>query len=715
VLRIPAFLIAFSLCGAALAQGGVTVLRGPGEAKPDPGVSRTPPGSAAPTTTTGPRTATPPGSLALPQPLGRGDSGLAPPPDSGPIAQALGGAKPLTAAEAAAFKASLTALDLKDYAAARANVANFPQPLLHRYVEWSVLRVAPRSDAEFGAIWKFLRENPDWPEPEVLRRQAEDRIPATMAAAEVWRYFQAFPPLTSQGLIRRLEVAEVTNPAELAKLAGESWRTGTFREADQSLFLQRWSQHLNPADEVARFDRLMRENRLDVATNLTSRLPPAERAVAAARLAMAQRAPDTEAILRGVPAPRLAEAQLRLERARWLRRGGNLDEAKAIFLAPPPTQSEEWWTERHQLARDLLAAKRPADAYAVAVPHGQTRGVAFAEAEFLAGWIALRHLKRAEDAVRHFQKLHVGVATDISKSRAAYWLGRAHETAGRAREGQDWYRRAAAAGHTYYGQLAARRLPGGAARLPGDPTVNDSERQSLGARELAQVARHLAQAGDSERTRPFLLRLARLVQTPGETALLAQLAVELRRPDIGVSIARRAVENGITLFDASFPVVETGPTGSIERALVLGLMRQESAFHSGAISSAGARGLMQLMPATAREVAGRLGQPYSQERLTADPVYNVALGSQYMAEMLNRFGGSYELSLAAYNAGPSRVARWLETIGDPRGGTIDMVDWIEMIPFRETRNYVQRVMEGVGVYRDRLNGPFRAVPPATGR
>jgi soluble lytic murein transglycosylase len=245
--------------------------------------------------------------------------------------------------------------------------------------------------------------------------------------------------------------------------------------------------------------------------------------------------------------------------------------------------------------------------------------------------------------------------------------------------------------------------------------ASDADRQALGGRELVAVARYIGQAGDAERTRPFLLRLARMVSGPGETLLLSHLATELKRPDIALVIARRATENGVTLFEASFPVVELGSTGAIERALALAVTRQESAFNAGAVSASGALGLMQLMPGTARDVAGRIGVPFIQDKLTRDPAYNVNLGSQYLAEMLQRFGGSYELALAAYNAGPNRVARWLDSIGDPRAGKIDMVDWIEMIPFRETRNYVQRIMEGVGVYRDRLNGPFRAVPPAMGR
>jgi soluble lytic murein transglycosylase len=206
-----------------------------------------------------------------------------------------------------------------------------------------------------------------------------------------------------------------------------------------------------------------------------------------------------------------------------------------------------------------------------------------------------------------------------------------------------------------------------------------------------------------------------MVKDPGETLLLAHLASALKRPDVALVIARRATESGVTLFDASFPVIDLGSTGSVERALALAVTRQESGFNAAAISSSGALGLMQLLPGTARDVAKKLSLPFIQGKLTSDPQYNVALGSQYLSEMLQRFGGSYEIALAAYNAGPNRVARWLDTMGDPRSGKIDMVDWIEMIPLRETRNYVQRIMEGVGVYRDRLSGPFTLQQPGMGR
>jgi len=722
----PPLILAVALLAAAPAlaqQGGVTILRGqsdqPPAGAPDTGVRRVPvqPNGAARPAPFAANPAAKPAQTPS-QPIVQ-NGGTVPEAGAGDVAQALQSAKPLSPGEAAALASAGKAVDEGRWADARAAVANFRNTLLDRYVAWAILRIAPKTEADFAATWRFLREQPDWPEPEVLRRQAEDRISAETPPVEIVRYFTAFPPLTSTGHMRRLEAAQTATPNDVAKFARDTWQNATLRNADETDFLNRFGHLLTPQDHVARFDRLMREGRPQVARELLSRLPPDYQPVANARLAMATRAADAPTVLRGVPAARLNEPAIKLERAQWLRRTGKLDEARTVLVGPPANQAANqvnaWWNERNLVARDLLAAGKPSDAYSVVVGHGMSKGAAFAEAEFLAGWIALRHLRKPADALKHFQTLHDGVTTDISRSRGAYWLARTHEAAGRSKEATDWYTRAAGYGQTFYGQLAARKVPNAGSRLPVDPVASESDRKSLGSRELVTMARYLGQAGVYERARPFLLQLARTVTAPGETALLAQLAVELKRPDVGLTIARRATLNGVTLFDTAFPVVDLGATGSIERALALAVTRQESAFNAAAVSSSGALGLMQLLPGTARDVAGRVGVPFIQEKLTRDPAYNVQLGSQYLAEMLQRFGGSYEIALAAYNAGPNRVARWLESVGDPRAGRIDMVDWIEMIPFRETRDYVQRIMEGVVVYRDRLNGPFKTVAPALGR
>ena len=633
---------------------------------------------------------------------------------STPPAQAVA-ATPLSPAEIAAFSTALKAIDDSRWADARAAVANFRNTLLDRYVAWSILRAAPRTEASFATTWRFLREQPDWPEPEVLRRQAEERIGPETPATEVVRYFTAFPPLTSTGHMRRLEAAGTAAPNDVARFARDTWQNATLRSSDENDFLNRYAQFLTGPDQVARFDRILREGRHPVARDLVPKLPPDYLPVANARLAMATRAADAATLVRALAPARLNDPTLRFERMQWIRRTGTLDEAKAALAGPIPNQNDAWWNERNLVVRALLDADRPADAYAVAVGHGLTKGVSFAEAEFLAGWIALRQLKKPAVALKHFSTLYDGVSTGISKSRGAYWLARTYEAANQTKDANDWYGHAAGHGQTFYGQLAAKKLQGVSPKFPVDPVPTAADKQALAGRELAAMARYLGQVEEYDRARPFLLRLARSVTSPGEVALLAQLALDLKRPDVGLTVARRGAENGVVLFDAAFPIVDLGSTGSIERALALALAKQESSFNAGAVSTSNALGLMQLLPTTARDVAGRLKVPFIESKLTRDPAYNVQLGSQYLAEMLQRFGGSYELALAAYNAGPNRVARWIEAGGDPRTARVDMVDWIEMMPFRETRNYVQRIMESLNVYRDRLNGQFRSVPPATGR
>ena len=696
-------------------EGGVTVFRG------GPSRETAPPSAPGAAPPAGPRVITTQPNLGAGPPPGAIPGGPLKPidrtttmaPRSRPdaVAQLVSQARPLPDETAAGFAAILKALDETRLTDAREHARAMGNALIAKYVEWSILR-HPRSTDSFAAAAAFLRANPDWPDTAPIRRQAEDRLGGDTPPAEALAYFKAFPPLTSAGTMRRLEAAEAAAPNEVAALARESWHNATFRPQDEMAFLARYGAHLRPADHFARFDRLMREGRDKVARELLPRLSPADKAVAEARLALATRAPEVAIALRAVPSDRQTDGRLMLDRLRWLRRTGDQAGARQLLLSLPASvrQNREWWNERQLLVRDSLQAGRAEEAYKLVVGHGLTRGAAFAEAEFLAGWIALRWLKRPGDAVKHFKTLDDGVSTPISKSRAAYWLGRAHEAAKQPLEAASAYERAAQYGQTYYGQLAAKRLPNRAPMMPSDPEATPAERDGIEKREIVTLARWLAQAGDDDRARPFLLRVGRIAQTAGELALSAAFAIDAGRPDVAVSISRRAVESGVALYETAFPVVDMGGTGSIERALVLGLTRQESGFQTGVSSPAGALGLMQLMPDTARAMANKTKQAYDPARLTSDPAYNVSLGTQYLADMLEKFGGSYELALSAYNAGPGRTARWLDSIGDPRSGAIDMVDWIELIPFRETRNYVQRVMEAVVVYRDRLNGPFRAVP-----
>jgi soluble lytic murein transglycosylase len=327
------------------------------------------------------------------------------------------------------------------------------------------------------------------------------------------------------------------------------------------------------------------------------------------------------------------------------------------------------------------------------------------QAEFLAGWLALRFLDRPEDASRHFRALYENVSTPISLSRGAYWAGRAAEALRRPEEAAQWYGLAAQHVTTFYGQLAAERLsPGGLLVMPAEPEPDAETAAAFAGRELVRIARMLNRISpEGDREGPFVRRLGLDAATAEEHVLTSRLALDLARPDLAVWAGKQGVQNAV-IAAAGYPVIDMPRSGNPDPALVHALIRQESTFDRRAVSPAGARGLMQLMPGTAQEVARKLGITHSNVRLTDDPEYNVTLGSWYIQNLLERFNGSYVLAIAAYNAGPARVQGWLRQFGDPRAEGIDPVDWIELIPIYETRNYVQRVLEGMYVYRARLNG-----------
>jgi soluble lytic murein transglycosylase len=344
-------------------------------------------------------------------------------------------------------------------------------------------------------------------------------------------------------------------------------------------------------------------------------------------------------------------------------------------------------------------------AYQTAAEHGLEGGSAYVDAEFLAGWIALRFLDDRETALLHFLRLHDWATHPMSRARAAYWAGRTYEVLGdpKARE---WYTRSARYSTTYYGQMAAARLGAPAWPLPDDPRPTAEDLARFDGRDAVAAARLLLALGEDDLLRSFFIRLNDIVESPGERALVAQLAIEAGREDLAVVVARRSERDGVVLVESGWPLPSYAPPAEIrpEKPLVLALIRQESGFMPDVQSPVGARGLMQLMPATATQVARRLGVPFAPARLD-DPGYNIQLGTAYLSGLIDRFGGSYVLALASYNAGPGRAARWIRENGDPRDPGVDPIDWVEMISIPETRNYVQRVMESVAVYRRRLGLP----------
>ena len=379
-----------------------------------------------------------------------------------------------------------------------------------------------------------------------------------------------------------------------------------------------------------------------------------------------------------------------------------IDAAVAILQANPgdPVRPAAWWHERQIIARRLLAGGNADLAYRLAEQHGAIEGGAYSEAEFLLGYIALRYKKDPALAFDHFAHILTRADTPYAKSRAGYWGGRAAEVEAKSDLARKWY--AAGAEHmaTFYGQLAAHQLGDDAPPHPvPEPVPSAAERSAFDGSDLVRATRVFFALGDRQHSKIFLLHLADDAKTPTEFAMLAALAEQNGRIDLAIAVAKRAIAAGTPLMIHGYPITALPGGGNTERALLFAIVRQESAFEPDAVSSAGARGLMQLMPATASSMAGKMQLPFSAARLTMDGLYNLTLGRGYLEQLIDDFGGSYALAIAAYNAGPGRVRQWLGEYGDPRGGKIDMVDWIETIPIDETRLYVQRVLENLQVYR----------------
>lgn len=578
-------------------------------------------------------------------------------------------------------------------------------PLANKILHWLELQ-QPRSGAAFEDVAAFIDANAEWPGQDLLIRRAEEALVDRTEDSLVLAWFAGRAPATVDGAMRYAEALFRSGErAKAIQLVRDTWATGVFGEKQEAQFLARYGQHLSLDHHAARIDRLIWEGRHGDARRILGKVDAGRRAVAEARIRLATMSGGVDAAVNRVPAHLQNDPGLVFERARWRRRKGQTDGALELLKTPMrnPGRPEIWWPEREFHIRRLVGAGRMGEAYRLARDHAMTGGASFSEAEFLAGWIALRFLNDGRGALRHFTKLYDAARFPVTQARGAYWAGRAAEAVGDRATARKWFETAARFAVTYYGQRAQARLPAEARpEIPRTPEATANERRAFERSELTRAARLLSELGQDERVKPFVIRHVQLAKTPGKHALAAEFALSLGRPDLAVSAAKRSAQiAGIMLPQQGWPVVPYVRDGRPERALVLATIRQESAFEPQAVSRAGARGLMQLMPATARAVAKEMGmgRDHSDHRLLADPAYNVDIGRSYLRSLIDDYDGSYVLALAAYNAGPGRVRQWIRDSGDPRAPHVDAVDWIELIPFAETRNYVQRVLENVQVYR----------------
>jgi soluble lytic murein transglycosylase len=601
----------------------------------------------------------------------------------------------------AVMRSALAAAQSGDWGRAYASAATATDPLSVKILRWMDY-ARPGAPGRFPDIAEFIEKHPDWPGQKALRKHAEEALASESDAAAV-DWFKRYPAVSPTGKVREAEM--VINSGDLdggiAGLRGV-WIASDFGPLDEKNFLARHSPSLRPEDHAQRIDRLLWDGQSEAAHRMLGLVPSEYRPVAEARLALAAQAGNAETLVGRVPARLRSDPGLIFEQLRWRRKKDMVDAAVQILLAPPNdlVRPAAWWAERQAIARRVLAGGNAELAYRIVGQHGLIEGNAFSEAQFLLGYIALRYMKQPALAFEHFSRILTRVATPYAKARAGYWGGRAAEAQGKSDLAAKWY--AAGSDHmaTFYGQLAAHQLGHDAPPRPvPEPVPDVAERAQFDDDEVVRAARIFFELGDAVHAKVFLLHSAANAKTPAKFAMLANLAETSGRIDLAIGVAKRAIEAGTPLMIHGYPVAAIPDGGTAEHSLLFAIMRQESAFERDAVSRVGARGLMQLMPATASFIANKMQLPFSADRLTADGIYNVLIGRAYLETLIEDFGGSYALAIASYNAGPSRVRQWIHDYGDPRGGNIDMVDWIEMIPINETRNYVQRVLENLQIYR----------------
>ena len=566
----------------------------------------------------------------------------------------------------------------------------------------------PRNQSKFSEIAAFLHANPNWPSIKILTRRAEEAMGLSHISNQtVLDWFTRHHPLTGPGQIRLAEtMLAIGLKEEGNNWVKYAWVNNRFSRQQSKAIYRDHNQTLTQADHLARLDQLLWLGHRHSARRLYSLVPKGYRKLAEARESLMVQAPGVDGKIAAVPYALLSNTGLTYERLRWRRRKGLDQRAQEILLKPRQElgpRPEKWWTERHIQSRIALRKSNADLAYRLAAEHAQQAGgIPFAQAEWLSGWIALRYLKNANRALHHFVVLYQNVRYPVSLARAAYWAGRANTALGRHNDAAAWYKAAAQHPATYYGQLASQvTVDSGSWLIPREPSPTAAAIVNFKKRELIQLSHLLAELGQEKLLRPFLLYLAAIANNPSERTLVARLGAELGQPALAVRAAKISLRQGTFLARTGYPIIAALPPMEIEPALIHAVARQESEFNPRAISSASARGLMQLLPQTARKTAKSLRIAYRRDRLF-DAWYNMRLGSAYLGQMEEKFRGSYILALAAYNAGPNRVKRWLRQNGDPRNGVIDPIDWIELIPITETRNYVQRVMENLQVYRWRL-------------
>jgi soluble lytic murein transglycosylase len=589
-------------------------------------------------------------------------------------------------------------------------------PLARKLVEWVILR-NDDNDAGSGRYRAFIAANPTWPSLVTFRRRGEALLWQEHADLATIRATFGDKLLSSKGrfALGRALLAQGDQAGAQAAIR-EAWRSESLPRELEEQVLETFGGLITRADEKVRMDRRIYAHEHDAALRAARRLGGDEPAIAKACIATTEKASNAKALLDALPASAQRDPAVILSRIQLLRRDEKITEAAELMLAAPHEaaqihDADEWWVERRVLVRKLLDSGDAATAYRVARDAAPpTKENYRVDQPFTSGWIALRFLNEPAVAAQHFAKIS-GVANPISLSRANYWRGRAAEALNKPQEARGYYDQAARYSTAYYGQLARARLGLPEIAVAPPPALSPERRAALGRIEVVRAAEILYALGERSLALPIMADLGDKAEDVGTLVALAELARQHGDARSALLVGKAALGRGYALDHYAFPTFglpQYSPIGpEVEPAVVYSIARQESEFNPRDVSTAHALGLMQVTPEAGREMAKKFNVTYDEKRLLHDDVYNMQIGAAELGDDISAYRGSYILAFAGYNAGRGRVKEWIERHGDPRDPNVDPVDWVERIPFSETRNYVQRIMENVQVYRVKFGGGTR--------
>lgn len=640
---------------------------------------------------------------------------VAPAPQAAPT---VGTSSNIAGGDLAALKVAVSAARNGRAAEAMGAAQQLDDPVARTLVTWLVIRHAP-NDLGFNAINEFIQEKPGWPTQSTLRRRAERVLfQENKDPAKAQAFFAEQPPLSGEGKVALARyLVSIGKRQDAAEWVRDAWRNDDLNELFESKIIDEFSGFLTRADHKLRADHFSYKPDTDRALRAAARAGSDIVALTKARMAIARKEANGKKLLGLVPFTLSSDPAYLFAKSQLLRRADKPQEAARALLAGASSDQvladpDEWWIERRLVARELLDAGDFQTAYKVAATGVPPQADNYrAEQQWTAGWIALRFLKDPSRAAQHFAKVDDDQKHPITLSRAYYWQARAAEAMGDRGRASAAYQAAAKFPATYYGQLSRTKLGMAPVVLRGTPSPSFGARDTFARLEPVKAIRMLYAVGARDIPLTIYYDLAWRMEDSSQLAMLANLAESNNDPRGALVVGKEGLAEGHPLEAEAFPTFglpNYSPIGDpVDKAAVYAIARQESQFNPAIVSSAKAMGFMQVTPEAGRQVAKITGVAYDERRLMTDQSYNVQFGAAELGELVAQYGGNYVLAFAAYNAGRGSVAKWIARYGDPRDPDVDVVDWVEAIPFSETRNYVQRVMENYQVYKVRFNIPSK--------